>query len=435
MLKRIPTDQVRLGMFIQKMEGSWLSHPFWKSKFLLTDPQQLAELKASQVKGVFIDTSKGADVAAATPVVQQAMARGEAVQGGFGRAESRDLPPQPRSFRPLTPRTPPSPQAVAPRSLAQEYGHATALINQSVKAMHKVFDQARLGKAVQVSALEPMIDEISNSISRNPHAFTGIAKIKKDNEYLYMHSLAVCALMISLARQMKMSEEEVREAGLAGLLMDVGMPHVPDEIIFKDGPLTDEEMRIMRQHTTIAHDFLALGGDMPEQVLDVCLHHHERADGTGYPHGLKGKDIGLFARMAAICDVYDARTSNRLNRRGEDPSIVLEQMGEAVGTHFEADAFNAFVRALGIYPVGSLVRMRSGRLAVVVEQSPDDYTRPRIRAFYSIEDGKHIVPEDLDLCKYAGYDQIVCREVPESWDLPNWESRCSKLLRVAFRPK
>jgi len=209
---------------------------------------------------------------------------------------------------------------------------------------------------------------------------------------------------------------------------------VPEEILSKKGSLNPSEIKIRNLHTTIAHEFLGLGGDMPAQVREVCLHHHERIDGSGYPHGLQGKDIGLFARMAAICDVYDARTSNRVYKKGEEPSLVLREM-EQQSDLFDPEIFQSFLRCLGIYPVGSLVRLKSQRLAVVVEQNLDDYTRPKVRAFYSIPNAEHIVTEDIDLCDERSEDQIICGDLPENWGLPNWESRCTRLLRVAFRPK
>jgi len=439
MLKRIETDQLCLGMFIHKLEGSWLSHPFWKSKFLLTDPQQLADLRESQVQGIVIDVSKGVDVGAARrgAAAPAQAARPGGLRQGFRRAQARSLPAAMRALQPVA--APVKRQQLAddllstkPREAAKEYGAAVALANKSVRVMRKVFEEARLGKAVKAAALEPMVDEISSSVQRNPHAFTGIARLKKDSEFLYMRSLAMCALMLNLAKQMNLPPDQVKEAGLAGLLMDLGMPHVPEEIREKQGALTDEEWKIVRTHTTIAHEFLALGGEMPKQVLDTCLHHHERLDGSGYPDGLSGADIGLFARMAAICDTYDSRTSTRPYRKGEDPSEVLRLMGESEGL-FDLEIFGAFVRGMGIYPIGSLVRLKSDRLAVVIEQCRDDYTLPRVRAFYSIPNSKFVSPEDIELSNCADRDQIIGRELPESWSLNDWDSTCARIIGFGKR--
>jgi HD-GYP domain-containing protein (c-di-GMP phosphodiesterase class II) len=329
--------------------------------------------------------------------------------------------PPPRTFDPL------SKDRLSTRA---EMVHSIRLARKSLRTLNKLFDDVRLGKAVKIARLEPMIEEISSSIQRNPHAFMAVSRLKNSSEYLYQHALSVCALMIGLAQQMQMTPQEVRQAGLAGLLMDVGMGHVPQETWDKDGPLTRQEWDVVKSHTTLAHEFLGLGGEMPDAVLDVCLHHHERMDGSGYPHGLSGAQISLFARMAAVCDTYDAMTSNRIHRHGEDPSRALLMLDEA-GTLYDAQIVQAFQCAVGIYPIGSLVRLRSHRLAIVIDQTPDDLTLPVVRPFYSLTDRAFIKGEDIDLAHCFGADQIMTRETPEGWDMSDWPALSAKLLAVA----
>jgi HD-GYP domain-containing protein (c-di-GMP phosphodiesterase class II) len=424
MLKRIRTQDVQLGMFLHKLEGSWFSHPFWKSRILLDDAEQLDTLKASKVEWVQIDIERGADVAtrnvhAVTPA--PATERSDRVFGRAGGSIARRAVPPPRTFDPL------SKDRLSTRA---EMVHSIRLARKSLRTLHKLFDDVRLGKAVKIARLEPMIEEISSSIQRNPHAFMAVSRLKNSSEYLYQHALSVCALMIGLAQQMHMTPQEVRQAGLAGLLMDVGMGHVPQETWDKDGPLTRQEWDVVKSHTTLAHEFLGLGGEMPDAVLDVCLHHHERMDGSGYPHGLSGAQISLFARMAAVCDTYDAMTSNRIHRHGEDPSRALLMLDEA-GTLYDAQIVQAFQCAVGIYPIGSLVRLRSHRLAIVIDQTPDDLTLPVVRPFYSLTDRAFIKGEDIDLAHCFGADQIMTRETPEGWDMSDWPALSAKLLAVA----
>ncbi|WHO40250.1 HD-GYP domain-containing protein [Sphingobium sp. AP49] len=429
MLKRIRTQDIKLGMFLHKLEGSWFSHPFWKRKLLLEDPEMLATLKASSVEWVVIDIARGADVgvAAPTPAPSRVVSIAEPRERLFGRAGAtiaRRAAPQPveRPFDPLSKDRLP---------IRAEMVHAQRLARKSGRTMRKLFEDARLGKAVKAAKLESMVDEISSSVQRNPHAFMAIARMKNSGEYLYQHALSVCALMIGLAQQMHLPAEEIREAGLAGLLMDMGMAHVPQEVWDKQEQLTPEEWELVKSHTSLAHEFLTLGGEIPGTVLDVCLHHHERLDGSGYPHALAGDQIGLFARMAAICDTYDAMTSSRLHRNGEDPSRALLMIDENVGKLFDGEIFQAFQRAVGIYPIGSLVRLRSHRLAIVVEQNPDDLTLPRVRPFYSLTDRSFEKCEDIDLGNCFGADQIITRETPEGWDMAEWPAMSAKLLAVA----
>ncbi|WP_313801766.1 HD-GYP domain-containing protein [Sphingobium sp.] len=425
MLKRIRTQDVELGMFLHKLEGSWFSHPFWKSRILLDDPDQLATLKASKVEWVQIDIRRGADL---KPREAPPPARGllDPRDRSFGRAGATIA----RRAVPAAAARPFDPLSKEKLSTRAEMVHANRLARKSVRTMQKIFDDSRLGNAIRIKKLEPMIDEISSSIQRNPHAFMAMTRLKNTSEYLYLHALSVCALMIGLAQQLRLSPGEVQQAGLAGLLMDVGMGHVPQESWDKDSPLTPQEWEVVKSHTTLAHEFLALGGEMPESVLDVCLHHHERLDGSGYPHGLKGEEIGLFARMAAICDTYDAMTSNRIHRHGEDPSRALLMLNEAQ-TLYDPEIFQAFQRAVGIYPIGSLVRLRSHRLAIVVDQNPDDLTLPRVRPFYSLNDRSFVKAEDIDLAHCFGADQIMTRETPEGWDMAEWPALSARLLAAA----
>ena len=151
-----------------------------------------------------------------------------------------------------------------------------------------------------------------------------------------------------------------------------------------------------------------------ESVLDVCLHHHERFDGTGYPHRLAGDQISLFARMGAVCDVYDAITSNRPYKSGWDPSESLARMASWKG-HFDPTIFQAFVRSLGIYPTGSLVRLQSQLVAIVVEQNPGSLVLPVVKAFFSLKSQMPVAPRRIDLAAKGVADRIVGREAVDAW--------------------
>jgi putative nucleotidyltransferase with HDIG domain len=232
------------------------------------------------------------------------------------------------------------------------------------------------------------------------------------DDYSYMHSVAVCALMISLARQLGMDEAGCRVAGLAGLLHDIGKAVMPLEVLNKPGRLTEPEFAIMRSHPVRGHQLLLDGKGCSEATLDVVLHHHERMDGTGYPHRLADEGITQLARMGAVCDVYDAITSNRPYKAGWDPAESIARMASWKG-HFDSGLFSAFVRSLGIYPTGSLVRLESGRLAVVLEQNPASLVAPVVKVFFSTKSQMPITAERLDLAQRGCTDRIVGRETRE----------------------
>ncbi|HET6788173.1 MAG TPA: HD-GYP domain-containing protein, partial [Aquabacterium sp.] len=224
------------------------------------------------------------------------------------------------------------------------------------------------------------------------------------------------ALMVSLARQLDLGEDDTREAGLAGLVHDLGKALMPPEVLNKPGALTREEFTIMKGHPEAGHRMLVDGRGVGPIPLDVCLHHHEKINGKGYPHGLQGEEISLFARMGAVCDVYDAITSNRPYKAGWDPADSIQKMALwAREGHFDERIFQAFVKSVGIYPTGSLVKLRSGRLGVVVEQGQGSLLAPQVKVFYSTLSQESVPPELLDLS--AVDDPIVSRESPATWGL------------------
>ncbi len=258
MLKRISTSDVELGMFVHKLEGSWFKHPFWKTKFLLEDPAMLADLQASDVSGVIIDTSRGLDL------------RPKPLRPVMAETAPPSPAPimRPERRRPLVSRSAEAPpvdlRSTAPQTTAREFGAAVRVAGQSRKLVSRIFLESRFGKTIKVATVEPVIEDIFASVQRNPHAFNGLMRCKRDNEYVYRHALAVSALMISLARHMKMPPQTIREAGMAGLLMDVGIGHLPVDLSEYGGDYRNVDEAILRQHVMLGYQFLAAGGDMPE---------------------------------------------------------------------------------------------------------------------------------------------------------------------------
>ncbi len=425
-LKKIPVEQARLGMHLHALEGAWIDHPFWKTKFVLKDPADLDKLRQSAVREVWIDPARGLDVA---PPASEALPglRNDRVMpavlasANAGPSASRSLSTASAS-RPAASAAGPAASTTAGSvqradQMRDAMAEAAQVCKRSREAVTSMYSEVRLGKALDTAQCLPLVEEITDSVYRNPGALVSLARLKTADGYTYMHSVAVCALMVSLGQQLGLDDATCREAGFAGLLHDLGKAKIPLEILNKPGKLTDEEFDVVRTHPELGLQLLEEGQGATAGAKDVCVHHHERVDGTGYPHRQSGDALSLLARMGAVCDVYDAITSNRPYKAGWDPAESIARMASWKG-HFDDQVFRAFVRSLGIYPNGALVRLESGKLALVLAQNPQALTAPLVRVFYDTKQELPVPLKVLDLAKVST-DKIVDREPPGRWNFPH----------------
>ena len=396
MLRTIDVQSLLPGMYVNRLLGPWMQHPFWRSSFLI-DGEDIAKLRASVVSRVVIDTARGLDVPAAT-------------------ADRPDDAPRPEAAREPVAEVPPEedaePEIV---DIGDEIAIALRIREDGRQFVKAMYAAIRQGRTPDTEPALPLIMAIRDSVTRNPHALTSVARVKSGDEYAHLHPVAVAALMAAVARRLGMPEEDVVIAALGGLFHDAGEAHLPTALLDKPGKLSGEEFELMRGHPLQGQRALVAAGLRSRAVLQVIRHHHERYDGTGYPDGLAGEAIPLLARMAAICDVYDALVSNRVHRPGLDPSEALKMMAGWAG-QFDQPLFQTFVRSLGVYPVGTLVKLESGHLAVVIDQNPDALLAPKVRVFYSVQRQRPILVYDVDLSDDATQDRIASRESPQTWN-------------------
>ncbi|MCC2955082.1 HD-GYP domain-containing protein [Massilia sp. IC2-477] len=397
MLKKVDASQLKIGMYIHDLDCSWMDHPFVRARFLLTTDEEIHKIRTAKIRAVVIDCSKGMDVDDA-PTLAQAEAATEAEVTAIAA----------------------KPIVITRVSLGEELARAANIRKQAAGLVRTVMADARLGKAVELEKVGPVVESVTESILRNSGALLGLLRIKNKDDYTFLHSVSVCALLVAFCRSRNMDEDTIYQAGLGGLLHDTGKALVPDAILNKQGRLTDEEFDIIKRHPKDGYDILVKTPEIGPIPLDITLHHHERRDGSGYPDKQGESTISELAQMAAIVDVYDAITSDRCYHKGMPAAEALRKIYEWSKFHFNPTLAQEFMRCVGIYPVGTLVLLESGRLGVVVEPHETSLLTPKVNVFFSTKNQTYIKPQTLDLSKALGFgggDKILRHESAEKWNV------------------
>jgi putative nucleotidyltransferase with HDIG domain len=410
LLISVDPDEVTIGMYVHAFKGSWFNHPFWRPRFVITDMDVLERIRSSDVDAVVIDISKGKG-----PEREPAPAamRPAPYTGARRSIDSRGAAPE------------------AGTKQNPEIAHARRIIARGKQLVMRLFEDARLGRLTVSADILTLVEDISQSLIRSRSTLLNMARLKSKDEYTYLHSVAVCGLMINFARQLGMEEDAVRDMGVAGLLHDVGKMVVPADILNKAGRLSADEFALVKEHTLSGRSLLEQCDNVPATAIDVALHHHERIDGTGYPFGISGERLSIPARMGAICDIYDALTSERIYKQAWTPSEAIAQMNSWNG-HLDEGLLFAFMQSMELFPTGLLVRMRSNRLAVILPNGRRG-SRAKARLFYSIPDRALLEAEDVTLTEGKAGDQVVSREDAGHWPLPNWQDMQDALLAGTYR--
>jgi putative nucleotidyltransferase with HDIG domain len=396
MIKKIGISQLKVGMYVHDLSCNWMEHPFVRNRLLVSSDNEIRKIIEAGIHELYIDTDKGLDVKDA-PTAEQAQ---QALEQEIIGIASRQAAPLQRV------------------SVTEELARAQQVKNQAHQLVRTVMHDARLGKAIELDQVEPVVQNITESILRNPGALTGLLRIKNKDDYTFLHSVSVCTLLVAFCRSTGMDTALTRQAGLGGLLHDTGKALVPDEVLNKPGRLTDEEFEIIKKHPKDGYEILLKTPQVGEIPLDITLHHHERMDGSGYPDKLPGEQISTLAQMAAIVDVYDAITADRCYHKGMSAAEALRKIYEWSKFHFNPQHVQAFMRCVGIYPVGTLVLLESGRLGVVTEPHETNLLAPKVNVFFSTKSNTYIKPQEIDLAKplgMGGGDKIVSHESPEKW--------------------
>ncbi len=395
MIKRISSEQLKVGMFVHDLNCGWMEHPFVFNAFKIDSDKTIKKIISCGIRELYIDTHKGLDVL-------------DAQTHDEFHAEIHE---QITSLAKNYVIKPPS------AALKEEIALASVVRNQACDVVHKLMMyDIRMGKQIKLEKISPVVESITDSIFRNKDAFVSLSRIKQKDEYTFQHSVSVCALLVSFSRAMEYERDVIMEAGIGGLLHDIGKMKVPYNILNKPAALNEPEFAVMKSHTTVGRDLLMKTPGIPTIAIQIAGQHHERYDGTGYPDKIKMDEISPLGQMASIVDVYDALTSDRVYHKGMEPTAALKKLFEWSKFHFNAEMVQHFICMIGIYPVGSLVKLESGFLGVVVNSGDESLLRPLVRAVYDLKKNHPITPRDIDLSTQQG-DSIVQHESPQRWGI------------------
>ena len=397
MIKKIATAQLRKGMFIHDLNCGWMESPFVRNQFKLGSKDDISKIAGLGVKELYIDTSKGLDAPEA-PSRRQVQ---ESLDSEIHEVLSESTPEE---------------KTV---SVQAERKAAEQVEKEAKRVVTDIMEDARLGKQIELEKVNPVVEGMVESIFRNKDALLSLGRIRQMDQYTFQHSVGVCVLMTSFAKVIGLERDVITKIATGALLHDIGKTQTPDHILNKPGKLTDEEFAIMRDHVVQSRELLAETKNIDPVSLAVAAEHHERYDGSGYPNKLAGDDISIYGQMAAIVDVYDAITADRCYHEGMEPTAALSKILEWSKFHFNPLLAQQFIQCVGIYPVGTLVRLKSDRLAVVVEPGRDTLLKPTVRLAWDIGRSRALAPTDVDLGDSgSGADEgIIAHESPKKWNI------------------
>jgi HD-GYP domain-containing protein (c-di-GMP phosphodiesterase class II) len=395
MIKKIPVKLLEPGMYVSDFNAGWLHHPFAFNSMMIATEAEVARVVAAGIRELYIDTERGRDVGDGVPTAAEAERQ--------AASEVQQL-----ASSSCTPVTPPASEARV--SLAEEMNRARLAFTEAVKIIRNLMEDVRLGRQIELATTKPSVEKIVASVMRNSNAMMTMRRLKNLDDYTFLHSVSVCTMLVSFAKVRDMDLSAIHDVALGGLIHDIGKMRVAQAILNKPKRLNEEEFRHIKSHVVLGSDLVRQLPGIPPLALEPLEQHHERFDGSGYPRGLKGEQISEVGRMSAIVDVYDAITSDRTYRKAMSPAAAVQKLFEWSQHHFDPAMTKVFLKSVGIYPIGTLVRLESGRLGVVIEQCDTHLLTPVVRVMYDGKRQHYIVPEDVDLAKpvgSGGADSIV----------------------------
>ena len=462
MHSKVEVKDLKIGMFVADLDRPWIDTPFLIQGFIIEDGQQIAELQricqyvivdrarsaggeyrkpgaagpasapgAPPAKSKIISTTSISLEEAPTakgdlrkvaaqerPPAQDPQKRGvggllDSLFGLLRRpdkglpADAAELPPEP----PRASLLPPSiPVTIYPdtRTVEEEIAPARKAYDRTSEVLRKLASDVWAGHPVEIARVEEVVDEMVESMVRNPDALMWVARLREQDITTYGHGLQVAVYLVAFGRHLGFPRAELSQLGTIGLLLDIGKIKLPRTLLEKHGRLTPEEFETVKGHVALGLEILSATPNWPVEVLEGIAQHHERMNGSGYPRALKGEQIGIYGRMAGIGDCFAALTKSRPYAEAVSSYEALRSITGWGGEYFHAPLTEQFVQAIGVFPVGSLVELSTGEVAVVVSHNKVRRLKPRVLLLTGPDKTPAAYPTMVDLL----YDPLLGGEEP-----------------------
>lgn len=381
MLKRVPIEDLKPGMYVtQVLEQTGTLR--MRSKGVVKNQSIINTLSTKGILCVEVDTDKSTF------------------------SFEADTPAEPQKET----------KVAAPKNTPlnhESINQANDLYFDAVNIQNGFLSSLKRGAAKDLKPVEDLAESLIESVFDNKDALSCLTLIKDADAYLLEHSINCGILMGMLTQFLGYDRDTIEQASIGALLMDVGMSSLPKDVRNNNGNFSQSDWEVMKTHVETGIELVEQCGDISDLVLSIISQHHERVDGSGYPKGLIKEDISELARIAAIVDTYDAMTSNRAHRESISPTQALKRLTSESG--LDQNLVAQFIQCVGIHPVGSLVKLKSGKLAIVSQQGKTDILSPVVMTFYSIASNHYNEIKRIDLSKYD--DEIVSGVRPDDFNI------------------
>lgn len=388
-LQTIKIDQLSLGMYVVSIVDD--SNLEMKSEGYISQQESIIQLKKARIISVVVDPSR--------------QKKAEQIDRVFSNITTSPAP-EPKKIK-----------APSKISLDDEMGKANQLYENAKGLQGKILDSVKLEKALKTENITQTTDALVDSVFRNQDALSCLTRIQSKDSYLLEHSLNVSILMSVFAKHLGYEKRFIQEIALGAFLHDIGKVLIPQEILNKRSAHNEKELKVLRSHVPLGLKILEDSPNISHIAMKMVREHHERLDGSGHPKGIKGDEISKYGRMIAIVDSYDAMTCERPFKKGVHPISAFKTLIAEAPSQYDEELVEKFIQCLGVYPVGTLVKLNSGKLGLISQLNKQKPLHPYVKVFYNTRLSQAIPIEEINLAKSKYKDQIDCCIKPEDFNI------------------